>query len=171
MEKLDPYWGAFTPDGKRVVFAATGPDGESRIYVQEIPAGKPRAIGPGGVRIQQLTSPVSPDGRYVVGLREGRAWVYPIDGGGDGRAVPGVSPDDRVIQWSADSRGVYVHGPQRPLQVFLLDLETGQKRLWKEIPLDESAGGVRVRVTPDGRSYVYSTTVTVGELYLVEGLR
>jgi hypothetical protein len=66
---------------------------------------------------------------------------------------------------------VYVHGPQeRPLRVFLFDLETGQKRLWKEIPLDESAGGVRVRVTPDGRSYVYSTIVTVGELYLVEGL-
>jgi hypothetical protein len=67
---------------------------------------------------------------------------------------------------------VYVHSPaERPLQVFLLDLETGQKRLWKELPLDESAGGVRVRVTPDGRSYVYSTIVSVGELYLVEGLR
>jgi Tol biopolymer transport system component len=172
IEKLDSHWGAFTPDGKRIIFSAVGPAGKSRLYVQEIPAGEPRAIGPDGVQIQQLTSPVSPDGRYVIGLREGRAWVYPIDGGGDGRAVPGVSSGDRVIQWSADSRGVYVHGPaERPVQVFLLDLETGQKRLWKELPLDESAGGVRVRVTPDGRSYVYSTVVTVGELYLVEGLR
>lgn len=171
-EKLDPQWGAFTPDGKHVVFAATGPDGESRLYVQEIPAGRPRAIGPNGVLIQPFTSPVSPDGRSVVGFREGRAWVYPVDGGGDGRAVPGVSSGDRVIQWSADSRSVYVHGSrERPLRLFLLDLETGQKRLWKEFPLEESAGRAQVRMTPDGRSYVYGAIVTVGELYLVEGLR
>ncbi len=171
-EKLDPRWGAFTPDAKRIVFAAVGPDGESRLYVQEIPKGKPRAISPNGVEIQMLMSPVSPDGRSVVGFREGRAWVYPIDGGGEGRAVPGVAPDDRVIQWSADSRSVYVYsGRERPLRLFLLDLETGQKRLWKEFPLDESAGPVRLRVTPDGRSYVYRTSVTLSELYLVEGLR
>ncbi len=171
MDKLDPRWGAFTPDGKRIVFAAVGPDGESRLYIQEIPAGKPRAISPNGVEIQGLTSPVSPDGRSVVGFREGRAWVYPIDGGGEGRAVSGVASGDRVIQWSTDSRSVYVYSPQvRPLKLFLVDFETGQKRLWKELALDESAGFVRVRVTPDGRSYVYSTSVTLSELYLVEGL-
>jgi len=171
-EKLDGGWGAFTPDGKRVVFSAIGPNGESRLYVQEIPSGKPRAIGPNGVEIQMWTSPVSPDGRLVIGIREGRAWVYPIDGGGEGRAVPGVTADDRVVQWSADSRSLYVHGSlERPLKLFLLDLETGQKRLWKEFPLDESAGFVRVRVTPDGRFYVYSLINTLSELYLVEGLR
>ncbi len=54
---------------------------------------------------------------------------------------------------------------------FLLDLETGQKRLWKEFPLDESVGFVRVRVTPDGRFYVYGAVKGLSELYLVEGLR
>ncbi|HEX7254288.1 MAG TPA: protein kinase [Thermoanaerobaculia bacterium] len=172
MQMLDSRWGAFTPDGKGIVFAAIGPDGKSRLYVQEIPTGVPRAISPNGVEIQGQTSPVSPDGRYVVGFREGRPEVYPLDGSGEGRVVPGVQPGDRVIQWSADSRSVYVYSPQeRPLKVFLLDLETGRKRLWKEFSLDESAGFARVRVTPDGRYYVYGARTTFSELYLVEGLR
>jgi hypothetical protein len=57
------------------------------------------------------------------------------------------------------------------LKVFLVDLATGQKHLWKEFPLDESDGRVRVRVTPDGRFYVYGTTAVRSELYLVDALR
>ena len=118
------------------------------------------------------TSPVSPDGRSVIAYQKGLASVFPIDGGGEGRAVPGVARADRVIQWSADSRSVYIFSPrERPLKVFLLDLATGQKRLWKELPLDESVGRIRVRVTPDGRFYVYGTTATRSELYLVDALR
>ncbi len=171
-EGLEPGWGAFTPDGKRIVFSADRPNGKSGLYVQEISAGKPRAIGPAGLETQMLVSPVSPDGRSVVGFLGGRPSLYPIDGVGEVRAVPGFAPGDRFIQWTADSRGAYVYADRdRPLKVFLLDLETGQKRLWKEIPVDDTAGRVRVRVTPDGRFYVYGVTDTVGELYLVEGLR
>jgi len=42
---------------------------------------------------------------------------------------------------------------------------------WREIPLDESMGMARVRLTPDGRFYVYGAAVTFSELYLVDGLR
>jgi eukaryotic-like serine/threonine-protein kinase len=171
-ENLDPGWGAFTPDGKRIVFAADASDGKSRLYVQEIPAGKPHAIGPEGLRIAPLSSPVSPDGRYVVGLGKGPPSVYPIDGTGEGRAVPGFASGERVAQWSADSHGIYVYDMRaQPLRIFLLDLETGQKRLWKEIPLDEMVRGVRARVTPDGRFYVYSSRTSLADLYVVDGLR
>ena len=118
------------------------------------------------------TSPVSPDGRSVIAYQKGLASVFPIDGGGEGRAVPGMARGDRVVQWSADSRSVYFYSPrERPLKVFLLDLETGQKRMWKELPLDESVGRIQVRVTPDGRFYVYGTTAARSELYLVDALR
>jgi Tol biopolymer transport system component len=172
IEKLEPYWGAFTPDGKRVVFSASGPDEEDRLYVQEIAAGNPRLIGSDGAYLMDHTSPVSPDGRSVIAYQKGLPSVYPIDGGGEARAVPGLARADRVVQWSADSRSVYVYTPrERPLKVFLVDLATGQKHLWKEFPLDESDGRVRVRVTPDGRFYVYGTTAVRSELYLVDALR
>ena len=38
-------------------------------------------------------------------------------------------------------------------------------------PADESAGGLRMRITPDGRFYVYGARAALSELYLVEGLR
>jgi Tol biopolymer transport system component len=98
--------------------------------------------------------------------------VYPIDGGGEGRAVPGLAPGYQVVQWSADSRGVYVYSMrERPARIFLLDLETGQTRLWKEIPLDEEVLRIVLRLTPDGRFYVYKRITSTAELYLVEGLR
>ena len=171
IEKLEPTWGAFTPDGKRVVFSAEGPDQEDWLYVQDIAAGKARAVGLVGAYLMEYTSPVSPDGRSVIAYEKGMASVYPIDGG-EGRPVPGVARADRVIQWSADSRSVYTFSfRERPIKVFLVDLATGQKRLWKELPLDESVGRIRVRVTPDGRFYVYGTTATRSELYLVDALR
>ncbi len=166
-------WGDWLPDGKGIVFSAIGPGGVSRLYVQALPDGKPRAIGPEKTSIQNSSNPVSPDGKYVVGLHAGQALLVPIDGSGEARAVAGVSPpDDRVIQWSSDSRALYVcRVGERPAKVWLLDLETGQKRLWKEIAVEEGLGDLQVRVTPDGSTWVHSGRKVVSELYLVEGLR
>jgi len=88
--------------------------------------------------------------------------------------VPGISPPplDRVIQWSAESRGLYVYRQgERSRKVQLLDLETGQQRLWKEFGMEGSYGGVQIRVTPDGKTWVYTGRQVLSELYLVEGLR
>ena len=86
--------------------------------------------------------------------------------------MPGLAPGYQVVQWSADSRGVYVYSlRERPHRTFLVDLETGEKRLWKELSLDEDVQRIRLRLTPDGRFYVYTKLTSLSELYLVEGLR
>ena len=55
-----------------------------------------------------------------------------------------------------------------------MELASGKKSVWKEIaPLDPT--GIRtigpVLMTPDGKTYVYGFHRTVGDLYLVEGLK
>ncbi len=173
-EGLTAYgWGAWLPDGKRVVYSAVAKQGDSRLYVQAVPDGKPQAIGPENVRILPGTNPVSPDGKYAVGIRRGgETLLISLDGTGQARVLPGLSPVDRVVQWSHDSRGLYVYGQaERPLRVWLLDVETGKRRLWKEIPIDSSIARIQLRISLDGKMWTYGGVRILSELYLVEGLR
>jgi hypothetical protein len=96
-------------------------------------------------------------------------------GGGEPRAVAGFESVDRASRWSADGRGVYDHQPAgQRTKIFLIDMATGQRRLWKELAIAEPAGtgGIRdVLLTADGKSYLYWYVRDLSDLYLVEGLK
>ena len=51
-------------------------------------------------------------------------------------------PNDRMIQWSADSRSLYLRTLNRewPIRVFRFDVETGRRELWKELVPSDAAG-------------------------------
>jgi hypothetical protein len=57
-------------------------------------------------------------------------------------------------------------------RISILDVNTGQRTLWKEIhparPVDEV---YNLAITPDGRAYAYNFVQTISDLYLVQGLR
>ena len=164
-------WGAWLPDGKRVVIMGARKDGGPHLYLQGVPDGKPVPIGPEGTSLMNGTNPVSPDGKFVVGIHGKEALLIPL-GGGQPRPVPNVSArDDRVAQWTADSRGLYVWRPgEKSAKVWLLDVETGQRRLWKEFSLEDSMSLNQVRLTPDGGTWALYGTQSFAELYLVDGL-
>ncbi len=172
-EGLDVGDGAFTPDGTQIVFDASAAGQPSRIYVVDAGGGKPRPVGPPGVSFQTMTSPVSRDGRRAVGIRSGKLVVFPLDGPGEPRELPGISPpQERAAQWSADSRSLYLYTRvNRGVKVDLYDVETGERRPWKVIPIDESLSRFFLRITPDGKGYVYGAWGVSSALYLVEGLR
>jgi hypothetical protein len=119
-------------------------------------------------------SPVSPDGKYAIGTRNdtGEVFLVPLDGKGQTKVLAGLSvPADRVVQWTPDSRSLYIYRPaERPLTVELFELETGHRRPWKRILLDDSIEAIRIRVTPDGRAWAFGGARDSSALYLVEGL-
>jgi len=167
---LEPQYVQWMPDGKRLLLAA-GREGQGgRLYLVDASgAEKPRAVGEEGYTIFHSDS-VSPDGKLaVVWGPNDRLYLHPLDGGRP-RPLPGIEGGD-PCGWSSDGGHLYVTGmkPTTPLRVDLLDVQTGERRLWKE--LGSLAGANSVHVTPDGKSYVYGYALKRHALYLVEGLR
>jgi Tol biopolymer transport system component len=162
------------PGGERILFAGVQPGRRIRLYVQEIAAGNPRPITSEGVGLRGNSHAISPDGKFVIGgpPQERECFLYPIEGGSP-RPVRGLELKEGPIQWSADGREIYVVREGIPFTVWLLDPETGKRRLWKEI--HESNPGFdtafKIRVSPDGRSYAYSWNRNLSELYVVDGLK
>jgi eukaryotic-like serine/threonine-protein kinase len=166
--------GAWLPDGKRFIFSAQEKGHSPRILVQALDGGQPRPLTPEGVWIRHATNPVSPDGKFVLGIQAaGKASLYPVEAG-EKRPVAGLDPGDVPIQWSEDGRFLYVHKRQGiPNKVWLLDPASGKKQPWVEIKPGDPAqvGLTTLLMTRDGKSYVYGAQRVLSELYLVSGLR
>ena len=103
--------------------------------------------------------------------------LYPV-GSGEPRRVGGLVANDRMIGWSADSRSLYIQTLNRewPIRVFRFDVETGRRELWKELVPSDPAGstsrkGTVIRVTPDGKFYVFSVRRILSELFVVDRVR
>ena len=53
----------------------------------------------------------------------------------------------------------------------LYDIATGQRHPWKEFAYDNSIEGIRVRMTTGGDAWTIEGRRTLGQLYVIEGLR
>jgi Tol biopolymer transport system component len=161
------------PDGKRLLISGNEPGRGSRLFIQEVAGGKPRAITPELVSV--LFHAISPDGKSVVATgSDGRLAIYPTEPASP-RAIPGIDPADIHLRWTADGSGIYVYrSTSPPLRVEKVDVTTGKRTLWKELrPPDPS--GVEsmgpIVISPDEKSYVYSYRRGLDDLYLAAGMR
>ena len=165
--------GGFLPDGKRIVFTASEPGHGTRLFLINLPDGRPRPLTPEGYRT--FSHGISPDGRLVVVVGpDRRRYLYPLEGG-EPTPLPGLASDETPAQWSADGRYLYAYRRRDvPAKVWKLEIATGKRELWKEVMPADGAGIATVAPvipTPDGRAYVYSYFRTLSDLYVVEGLK
>jgi eukaryotic-like serine/threonine-protein kinase len=172
-DSINHQWARWFPDGKRFVFGGNEPAHGVRLFVQDISGGKPKPISPEGV--DAVAFAISPDGQFVVGIGpDQKGYLYSINGG-DPRPMNGMEPGDIPITWSPDGHSIYLYrSGEVPAKVDRLETETGKKTIWKQIaPLDPTGVSTigPILMTPDGKSYVYGFHRTLGDLYLVEGLR
>jgi eukaryotic-like serine/threonine-protein kinase len=172
-DSINHQWARWFPDGKHFVFSGNEPGKGVRLYIQDISGGKPKPISPEGVDAQSF--PVSPDGQMIVGIGpDEKGYLFPA-AGGDPKIVNGMEPGDVPINWSQDGHAIYLYRTgEVPAKVYRLDLATGKKTVWKQIaPLDPTGVSTigPILMTPDGKTYVYGFHRTLGDLYLVEGLK
>ena len=172
-DSINHQWVRWFPDGKRFVFGGNEPSHGVRLYAQDTSGGKPQAISPEGVDAQAFA--VSPDGLSVVGIGPDQKGYIFSPSGADPKLVNGMEPGDIPINWSQDSHSIYLYrSGEVPAKVYRLDLATGKRVVWKEIaPLDPTGVSTigPILITPDGKTYVYGFHRTLGDLYLVEGLK
>jgi hypothetical protein len=135
--------------------------------------GKPKPISPEGGTLFAVF--ISPDGKQVVGSApDGKPTLFFVEGG-EPRVVPAVTPDDRIVGFTGDGHSVYVQNlAGLPTILSQVDLASGKRTLWKQFTPADPAGVDSLAnfiITPDGKSYVYSFSRTLSDLYLVDGLR
>ncbi len=159
------------PDGNGVVFVANEANRPPRIFVMNLRDGKSRAVTPEGVL--GFGGRVSPDGKYVLAIRDHQVFQYPIEGG-DPKPFPGLQEYDAVLQWNADANSLLVATRGVPAKILRVDLTTGKREEWKEIAPSDPAGVENlpvIRFSADSKSYAYSYFRTLSDLYVVEGLK
>ena len=159
------------PDGQRILFAGFEEGKASRMYVQDLKGGAPKAVTPEGVAVRSDT--LSPDGKWIVASLNGLPVRFPVDGG-DPQPIPGGDARDTVIRWRGDGRAIFVRNGRLPVKVFSIDVATGQRTLLHEIAPRDTVGVSSlgdIRLTPDGKSYGYVYIRSLYSLYQVTGLK
>ena len=158
------------PDGKRVVFTGRQQGQPERTFIQNIDGSAPQPITPEGI----TGTFVSPDGKFLlVNDANGKRMLF-VFGNTTTEDVKGLTSDDRVLGWAADSQSLYVcKRGEIPVRIYRLNCATGAKEPVRDIMPSDPAGMLsspRVLITPDGKAYVYQFERYLSELYLVDGM-
>jgi hypothetical protein len=162
---------AWLPDSRSFVFSGSSPGQGARLYRQPIEGGRPLPLTEADL---DLTFPVvSPDGLRIAAVDAYGGVVLAAISGGGVHALPGVEEEEIPLQWRSDGAGLYVYRGRLPVEIFEIDIDSGRRRLLREIVLRDLTGqdgNVTVALTPDARAYAYSFYRHLEELLLVEGL-
>jgi predicted Ser/Thr protein kinase len=156
------------PGGNRIFFLGAAQGRPRRMYVQALEGGAPRPITPEGF----IGGTASPDGKFVLARHEGKAYLFPIDGG-EPRPLPGVV-EGATVGFDSEGTGILFAEMGVPAKIFRYEIASGRREPWREIAVADPAGVEqfnRVVLTPDGKSYAYTFFRALSRLYVVQGLK
>jgi len=166
------YSAGWFPDGERVFFVGEGDDHRPTTFIQDAGGGEPRALGPPGLR----GTLVSPDGKEIAAYGiDGE--IYRVSMDGELTRIAGTSSGDTMMQWSADGKSLFLRAASSDsLEIVRLDLAEGTRQRLAAIRPSDPTGFIGfdtegVKITPDGRTCIYTYWRLIHELFLAEGLR
>ena len=171
-DTINHTWARWFPDGKRILFSGNEPGRGVRLYTLDVTSGKAQPVSPEGV--VGTAYAISPDSKFVAAIGpDQKGYLYPLEGGTT-KPIPGFLAGEQPITFSGNG-GLYVYQPgELPARVFLIDLRTGQRTLWRQLMPSDPAGVVTIGpilLTPDATTCVYGYHRTLSDLYLVDGLK
>jgi serine/threonine protein kinase/Tol biopolymer transport system component len=168
--KTDHRASAWLPDGKAIVYSTSEPGHGVRTFVLDLQSGSPRALTPEGTAGYWIT----PDSKLLLARDSKAMWLYPIAGGEPQKLNFTASPNELIMGFSPDGKSLRLRTRTLPVQVFNVDLATGRRTLWKEISPADPAGAQMVfglTFSADGKSYAYSMSRVLSDLFVVDGLK
>jgi hypothetical protein len=170
-DQIDHLAGRFLPDGKHIIFIGRETGHAARIYLFDLGGGTTKTITPEGVTGRAL----APDGKHFVAKSKGSWATWSIEGG-DPVPIAGLQNDDMVFGYTGDARQLYIGRPEesRPRKVYLFDVATRKRTLWKSLGPQDLTGastpGIPV-ISVDGKHYAYQVVRSLSDLYVVDGLK
>ena len=172
-DTINYSWAHWFSDGKRILVTGNEAGKGVKLYVFDVASGQVHPISPEGVNGTSFV--ISTDSQWVAGIGpDQHGYLYPVNGG-DPRPIKGLNPGEQPITWSADGRSLYIYQPgELPARVDRLDLQTGQRSLWKQLMPSDPAGVETIGpilMTPDASTCVFGYHRMLSDLYLVEGLK
>ncbi len=167
----------FMPDGKHFVLDATEPGHAVRTYLVDVEGSKPpQPLTPEGTE----AGLPSPDGKYIAGtgvpqpVGPRKLTVFPVDGG-TRIELAATDPPYGIMQWSADSKSLYIYKPgEMPQTIFRLDIASGKISPVRDIRPADRAGVVSIDpiiCDTTGTACAYSYYVTLSTMYIYRDLR
>jgi serine/threonine protein kinase len=143
--------GAFTPDGKAIVFIRPHPERAAELMISSPAGAEPKPVE--NLRLPRRPSQFygfSPDGsRLVVQDVQSELWIVPYPSGAPVRIGEG-----RAFSWMPDSRhAIYSSGAEGYQAIHLIDTQSAARRLLlrgtTQIP--------GTSMSPDGKRFVFSS--------------
>jgi serine/threonine protein kinase len=168
------YRAGLLNDGKTVWFRGSERGKGQRYYLTGLNGESPRAVTPEGVSVRSNGFGPVLNGEYFTATSGGKVMLYPVRGGAPETAL-GLLPGTGIAGWSADGRELYVfNGSRIPVAVDRLEWRSGRRSPLLEILPADRAGlrGINtMRISADGKNYVYSVPQQLEELHSIEGLK
>ena len=164
----------FFPDARHILEVGSARDSHAlRLWIQDTQGGAPRAFSPEGVTLS-YRSCISPDGKRVAAQDpNAKITIYPVDSG-TAVTVPNLQPGDLPVQWTPGGKALLVGRREVPARVFLVDLKSGARKLFKTVSPADSTGlfsNAPPQFSRDLKSYVYTYQRITSDLYVVDGLK
>jgi hypothetical protein len=167
------YWSSLNwlPDSQGLIFVGSREGEENRQIIEQLLDGSPP-------KFLHLTNEpyviLSPDGLWTAGRIDETTVRIVSSTGNDQREVKADAPVGRLIRWNTDGTALFFYRQgEVPGGLYRIDLDTGHVTLLRRLMPPNPAGVWRISpvvVSAEGRSFAYSASRWMSDLYLFEGL-